>query len=319
MGDSYAFKGDEIIGGYVSRCFQGLDCQRVADVEDAQVVFSHCYHADAIEDLYFENEGLIKHARPGTLLVDLSAATPSLARELSAVAAVNDLRFVEAPLAVLDPFASRDLASSATMACYVSGEDDDCDAVSPYLNALAARVYPCGPFGAAQLAKAINTTLMASQVVSAIEANALFHSLHERGFAEGDDPLLAVPFGDAYEQVQKLVAQGDFQNAYTIALFMSDVVAAMNAADDGELILPQLEAAMHILELFGVIGGADKGLAALELLYRDEDEGAAAGLDWTRAEKLYGDPLGGEENLQDYGDDFDDYGFADGFGDYSEN
>lgn len=36
-------------------------------------------------------------AAPGTVLVDLSAATPNFAREINAVACVNDLVMVEAP------------------------------------------------------------------------------------------------------------------------------------------------------------------------------------------------------------------------------
>ncbi len=316
MDARYAYRGDEAAGAYVNRWLAAAGCERVAEVQQADAVFTHCFHTSAVEDAYFEEDGLIKHAAPGTLLVDLSASTPSLARELSAVASVNDLRFVEAPLAAADPFSPQAWVSPEAMVCYLSGEPADCDAAAPFAEALAAQVHPVGNYGSAQLAKAMNTVVQASRVMGALEANALLHGLGERGYSEGPDPLLDVPFGRSFAEAQKLIAAGEFDGAYTVALFMSDVAAAMAAADDGELILPHLEAALHILELGGVIGAADRGLAVLGLLYRDEAEGAAVGLDWSRAESLYaeGYPDDAVDDGAAYGDDF-----PDGFGAYSDN
>lgn len=315
MDAKYAYRGDEVAGAYVNRWLEACGCVRVEAVEEADAVFTHCFHTSAVEDAYFDEGGLIKHSRPGTLLVDLSASTPSLAREISAVASVNDLRFVEAPLAVTDPFSSEAWVSPQAMVCYLSGEADDCAAAVSFAEALAAEVHLTGNYGAAQLAKAMKTVLQASQVMGALEADALCHGLSERGYSEGPDPLLDVPFGQSLAEARKLIASGQFDSTYTVALFMSDVAAAMAAADDGELILPHLEAALHILELGGVIGAADRGLAVLGLLYRDEAEGASVGLDWSRAESLYAEGYGdGAEGSFDEGCEF-----PDGFGAYSDN
>lgn len=317
----YAYEGDPMAKDYVAQCLAPLGCVCTERLEEASVVFTHCLHNQALEDAYFEDEGLIKRAAPGTLLVDLSASTPSLARELSAVAAVNDLPFVEAPLAVDDPFSPEAWRNPKAMTCFLSGEADDCQAVLPFARALANTVHQVGNYGAAQLARAMRTTLQAARIVSVIEANALFGALEERGWEEGPDPLFDVPFGEDFTQAQKLLAADDFDGPYTVALFMSDVAAAMAAADDGELILPHLESVMHILELIGVIGGASRGIAVLALLYRDEAEGVAFGLDWNRAESLYGPMPGGSESLSD---DFDEgmsdgRDFLGGFGGYSAN
>ena len=142
----------------------------------------------------------------------------------------------------------------------------------------------------------------------------------------------------AVRRVLAAVDQGAYEGAFTIEMLNGDVAAAMAAADDVELILPQLESAMHLLEVISIIGGSVKAPAALALLYRDEATSAAAGLDWTRAEQLYanyGDGDFGHDHDHDcghdhfhdhchhdhdygYGDD-DDFGFANGFGTYSAN
>lgn len=317
MSVTYCYRGNDTVGEYVARCLEQSEFERVTDVSEAEIVLTHCYHLGAIEDMYFEDDGLIKLASEGTLLVDLSASTPSLSRELSAVATVNDLRFVEAPLAPEDPFSRKAWNSPEAMVCFISGETDDCDAVRPIMNMLASKVFDAGNYGGAQLAKAMQTTLQAASVMGAIEANALFCTLNERGYSEGSDPILDIPFGHEFDEVSKLIASHEFSESYTIALFMSDVAAAMATADDGELILPHLEAALHISELAGMIGGADRGLALLGLLYRDEALGAEEGLDWTRAESLYAEPYNAEEAYPEPPDD--DYDFSGGFGDYYAN
>ena len=79
---------------------------RTDDVEDADAVVTFCASQTALEDAYFDERGFVQAARPGTVLVDLSASTPSFARELNAVAVVSDLVFVEAPLVVGDMMAA---------------------------------------------------------------------------------------------------------------------------------------------------------------------------------------------------------------------
>ena len=80
-----------------------------------------------------------------------------------------------------------------------------------------------------------------------------------------------------------------FDGAFTLEMLMSELTMALAAADDVDLILPQGEAAQHLLELLAVIGGSDKGVAALSLIYGEESACAKHGLDWTRAEQVYGD------------------------------
>ena len=84
-----------------------------------------------------------------------------------------------------------------------------------------------------------------------------------------------------------------------------------------------------MLELLAVIGGSDKGVAALSLIYGEESACAQHGLDWTRAERVYGD--GHDHDHDDdcgcghHHDDEDaDYGIEGydglgGFGSYSNN
>ena len=115
------------------------------------------------------------------------------------------------------------------------------------------------------------------------------------------------------EQVLAAVNEGRFNGTYTVEMLMAELSAALMAADDVDLILPQAEACLHLLELLAVIGGADKAPSALALVYGEEAACAENGLDWTRAEQAFS-----SEEEDDY--DLDDDGeFPPGFGTYSAN
>ena len=326
MGDrrGFAFVGNRVVGELVAERLANAGLTPVENVGSADVVFTYCTSQTSLEDTYFDDNGLVQVARPGTLLVDLSPATPTFARELNAVALVNDLSAVEAPLVVVDPLRPDAFASASNLACFVAGEDaaveEACELLSLFVGA------PCatGGAGSAQLARAGYTLQATAQIVAAIEAEALYRVFRTAptsfGQVEGGVGA-ATPLA---EQVLEAVAAERFEGAFSIEMLMGELSAALMAADDLDLILPQAESAQRLLELLAVIGGSDKGVAALSLLYREEEECAANGLDWSRAEQVYGDDGCDDDDCdcghshgRSYGRDDDD-GYP-GYPDYSFN
>lgn len=324
---SFVFVGDVKVGRHLAESLTAAGFPAATDVAAADVVFTYCESQGKVEDVYFESNGLVQTCREGTILVDLSPTSPSLAKEISAVALVNDMRALDAPLAVEDLAASDAFARPESLRVLVGGEREDFEAVEPMLRAFAAHVSLEGPSGAGQTAKAVSTILEAAQVASLMEADALCR-------AAGADAvsLMSVAadrgvLSDRVRALHRAVSDRCFEGAYTLEMLMAEVVAAIAAADDLDLILPQAEAAMHLLELLAVIGGSDMGVAALGLIYGDESECAKHGLDWSRAEKVYGDESGQGDGCEcgcgHHGhDEHDEHGFGgfDGeYGDYSNN
>ena len=318
MAGTFGFLGEEAVGAAVSRGLEARGWRRVENVEAADAVFTYFTHAGALEDAYFDSEGLVKIAREGTVLVDLSPSTPSLARELAAVSAVNDLQFVEAPLVVTDPSAADALAPDC-VTCYVAADDIGLLGEAENLvSAFSENVVRTGSSGTAQVAKAACTSQICAQVLSAVESAALYDAV---GVAAKDALLPAC--SDLSADMLSAIRAEAFSGSYTVEMMMGDVVAVLTAADDANLILPQVEATMHLLEVLAVIGGADMAPAALSLLYRDEQASADNGLDWTRAEGMFGesDDAHGHDHDEDGFGGYDDdaFGYAGGFGGYSAN
>lgn len=318
----YAFVGNERVGEYVAKCLADEGWVHADAIAQAEAVLTYCTHAGALEDAYFEDDGIIKHARPGTLLIDLSPSTPSFARELAAIATVSDLVPVEAPLAFADMFAQDAFETPARAMCFAAGEEKDVERALPLLRALSETVVCVGACGSGQLAKASRTLQVTAQMLASIEAEALYLAVRDSGNSVDRYDGAALAMTPLEEAALSAVRAERFEGAFTAEMLLGEVVAAMTAADDVDLILPQLEAAMHLLEVLAVIGGADMSPAALSLLYRDEDASTAQGLDWARADVFREQGTHGlDDDDADY-DGFDDYDDIPGygsFGRYSDN
>ena len=320
---TFSFVGHETIGAYVRRRLEDCGYAPVDDTASADIVVTYFTSSSMLEDAYFDEGGLVKTSRENTLLIDASPCSPSLARELAAVAAVNDLIFVDAPIAVVDSTYPDAFFSPENIICFVGYEDELESDARTVVSELADDVRFVGNHGAAQLAKAMRTVQQAAQIGAAIESDALMRSVGES--SGGNFSTASSAGSQTVDASLAAIGAGNFEGTYTVEMLMAEVVAAMSAADDVELILPQLEAMMHLIEILAVIGGADKAPAALSLIYRDEQTAAEHGLDWARAEGLFDDQAAehahGHGTLDAYDGfgDLDDFGYAGGFGGFSEN
>lgn len=289
MGMSFVFVGDVKVGEPLSHRLTEAGYLAASDVASADVVLTFCESQAATEDVYFETNGLVQTCMPGAYLVDLGATTPSFSKEIQAVALVNDLHAIDAPLFVDAPAEPDVFERPECLRVFCGGEDDDVNELRPLLEVLADEVLYLGPAGSGQTALAVATLQNAAQIASLMEADALCRAsdVDAQPFMEA-----AIDAGVVSNRVRSLheaVRAERFDGAFTLEMLMSELTMALAAADDVDLILPQGEAAQHLLELLAVIGGSDKGVAALSLIYGEESACAKHGLDWTRAEQVYGD------------------------------
>lgn len=320
---SFVYSGNETVGAMVVSRLEAAGCTRTDDVAHAEAIITYCTSQTALEDAYFDEQGLVQAAGKGALLIDLSASTPSFARELNAVAVVSDLMSVEAPLVVVDVARADAFGDRDNLVCFVGGDEEAVAEARPVLEAIAGTVQETGGAGSAQLARAAYTLQTTAQVISAVEADALYRAVR-RSSASLDQATERVGAATPVaKQVLAAVNTGRFDGMYTVEMFMAELSAALTAADDVDLILPQAEACLHLLELLAVIGGSDKAPAALALVYGEEKTCAEQGLDWTRAEQAYGDVAEGFDDLDDdghdHGRDHGSFGDYPGYGAYSAN
>lgn len=314
MISSFIVLGSTKLEEVVTKALTEAGITLATKISEAEGVFVYCESQTDLEDLFFDTDGLVQSAQKGAYLINLSSSTPSFARELHAIATVSELHSIEAPFAVRDCMAPKALSYDNTFA-FVAGEEDDVAVAIPLLKKLFSTIHETGKPGSAQIARAAYTLQNSAQEVAYIEAEALC-----KAFSSPSDDTLSFLMDEGLmtSRMFDLIKAGKderFEGDYTIAMWMSELTAALMTADDIELILPGAEACMHLLELLAIIGGSEMAPSALSLVYGEESLCAKHNLDWTKAEQTFSSELDGYPD-----DDFDTPDTYPGdFGSYSSN
>ncbi len=266
-------------------------------VRDADVVITMVGYPDEVEDVYLGDDGVVDNAVAGTYLIDMTTSSPKLAREINAMAAVNDLHALDAPVTGGDVG-----ARTGTLSIMVGGEEEDFQAVLPVLEVMGTSVCHQGKPGNGMLAKLANQVALASSMLGAVECLA---------FAKAADldpvkVLSSVQAGSAgswtlANLAPRMLAE-DFDPGFRVKHLCKDLGLALDVAEAEEITLPGLETAAQLYRMLATVGGADMGTQALILVYSDEATCAAHGLDWEAAMADGDDDEDGEGQGHDDGD-----------------
>ncbi|MFE7135522.1 2-hydroxy-3-oxopropionate reductase [Streptomyces sp. NPDC057638] len=144
----------------------GTAADSIADaVREADVVITMVPASPQVEAVVYGDDGVLAHARPGTLLIDMSSITPRTSVELARAAADQGIRVLDAPVS-----GGEAGAVEAVLSIMVGGERADFDAARPLLEALGTTVVHCGPHGAGQTVKAANQLIVAVNIQACAEA-----------------------------------------------------------------------------------------------------------------------------------------------------
>ncbi len=132
----------------------------------SDVVITMLPDAPDVEGVLAGAGGVFAHARPETLVIDMSTIAPRAARRLHGAARERGLRMLDAPVSGGDKG-----AKAGTLSIMVGGAREDFERARPVFEALGKTITLCGPPGAGQLVKACN------QIVAAIVLEAVSEAL----------------------------------------------------------------------------------------------------------------------------------------------
>lgn len=145
-------------------------------VAAAKVVITMLPASKHVEGLYFGPQGILAHARPGTLLIDCSTIAPDSARKVAAAAAELGFTMLDAPVS-----GGTGGASAGTLTFMVGGSAEGFAAAKPYLEHMGKALFHAGDSGSGQTVKMCNNMLLGILMIGTSEAIRL-------GMANGMDP-----------------------------------------------------------------------------------------------------------------------------------
>ena len=98
--------------------------------------------------------GVLEHARPGQVVVDLSTASPESTRRIHAALAERNVEFLDAGIS-----RGAKAADAGTLTIMVGGAAAELDRVRPILERFASKIFHMGDSGAGHVAKLLNNFL----------------------------------------------------------------------------------------------------------------------------------------------------------------
>lgn len=239
----------------------------------AEIVITIVGMPTDVEEVYFGRDGdggLIAAAQPGSLLIDMTTSSPSLAERIAEAATSRGLQAVDAPVSGGDVG-----ARNAALVIMAGGDEAAYERALPLLERMGKSITRLGEAGAGQRCKLANQVAVAVGMVAWCEA--LAHA--EAG---GLDPALVqqvISGGAAGSWAMTNLAPralaGDFAPGFLVRHLVKDIRIAREAADETGTELPGLTVAEQLYALLDEGGCGDEGTQALLRLYQAADEADA--------------------------------------------
>jgi 3-hydroxyisobutyrate dehydrogenase len=237
----------------------GLWCDSPAEVaERATTVVTIVGTPADVQAVYLGEKGLIQHARPNAILIDMTSSDPELARQIAASARERSIDVLDAPVSGGDIG-----ARNATLSIMVGGDPDVFRRALPLLERLGKTIVLQGPAGAGQYTKLCNQIAIAATRLSVCESMAFAK-------AAGLDPfrvLESITTGAAnswsLSQLMPRALRGDYEPGFSVKHFTKDLAIALGCAESLRLELPGLTLAKRLYDELAEGGADHKGTQVL--------------------------------------------------------
>jgi 3-hydroxyisobutyrate dehydrogenase-like beta-hydroxyacid dehydrogenase len=194
------------------------------------------------------------NAKPGTVYIDLSTNSPTVAKRVAEALAAKGIQMLEAPVSGGTP-----RATDGTIVIMVAGDEKLCDAQRPLLNSFSSEVVHVGDIGMGSVAKLINNMLAFCNMAAAAEALVM-------GAKSGIDLKKldqviskASGYSSGYRSVADKSFAGNFNPTFALDLAHKDLRLALELADElgvPGMIAPQVMSLMRMARGMGM-GGND--------------------------------------------------------------
>ena len=125
----------------------------------AEIVFTCVGNDDDVREVMLGTNGILDALRPGTIVVDHTTSSATVARDMHAAAAERGIGFLDAPVS-----GGQAGAQNGQLTVMVGGEAAIFERALPVIRSYAKAVTLIGPTGSGQLAKMVNQICIAGVV-----------------------------------------------------------------------------------------------------------------------------------------------------------
>ncbi|HJO76534.1 MAG TPA: NAD(P)-dependent oxidoreductase [Pelagibacteraceae bacterium] len=127
--------------------------------KDSDFVFTCVGNDNDLKEVTFGKDGIFKSIKRGSVYVDNTTASASIAREIYSYAKKNSFGFLDAPVS-----GGQAGAENGALTVMIGGDQKDYDRASPVINCYSKKMKLLGKAGSGQLSKMVNQICIAGLV-----------------------------------------------------------------------------------------------------------------------------------------------------------
>jgi 3-hydroxyisobutyrate dehydrogenase len=213
----------------------------VADQSD--VIVTMVGFPEDVREVYLDESGILTTAKPGSIVIDMTTTSPTLAQEIYSAAASKSVHAVDAPVSGGDVG-----ARNGTLSIMVGGDKDVIEGIKPLLETMGKQIVHQGGPGSGQHAKMCNQIIIAGTMIGVCES--LLYGY--KADLDLETMLRSVSSGAAacwaLDNTVPRILQRNFDPGFFVEHFIKDMSIALDEAHRLGLVLPGL-ALVHQLYL----------------------------------------------------------------------
>jgi 3-hydroxyisobutyrate dehydrogenase len=229
---------------------------------NAEIIITIIGYPKDVEEVYLGADGILAGAKTGSIAIDMTTSSPTLATHIANIA-------IESKVAVLDaPVSGGEIgARDARLSIMVGGDAEAFKRALPVLECMGNNIALLGPAGSGQHAKLCNQIVIASTIMGVCEG---LRYAQEAGL---DANLVLKVIGSGAAGGTQLNMQGprmikgDFAPGFMAEHFVKDIGLAIESAQEMNLHLPGLDQAKRLYQQMMDKGMNRDGYHALYQLY----------------------------------------------------
>ena len=208
---------------------------------EVDVVLSCLADGAAVEAVYLGTGNVVRSARPGTRIIELSTISPETSRKVNQAARHFDISALDVAISGSTPS-----AEAAALTLFGGGECDVFESAEPIFAAIAKQWLYMGPSGSGVAMKLVVNTLLGVGMQAVAEAVALGSSLDLSRKLLLDTLAKTAVVAPAHAGKLAAAQKRDYAPQFPIRLMRKDFGLVLDAAERLGLSMPATEAAAAV-------------------------------------------------------------------------
>jgi len=235
-----------------------INCPTIAELAQKCDLILSCVTDDAaVRSVYTGPEGVLRHAKPETVVLEMSTISPETSREIARLATAGGIHVLDVAISGSTPAAER-----GELILFAGGNPNIFEAAAPVFRAFAKKFFHLGPSGAGTTMKLVVNAILGLEMQAIAEASALGQKagLNRNVLLE----VLSQTAVIAPAHVGKLgkAAIDDYSPQFPLRLMNKDFRLILDMARTKNARMPATEAAFQISN-FALPGDGDEDMSAV--------------------------------------------------------